>query len=84
LVWTDFQPRDADSLYFEKTMQPIDLRKAFGLPERKPRRNPLNWQKFDELPKHHPCSPWKYEERMDNLNEFIAEPTPVEDMLPLR
>ena len=41
----------------------------------------LNQQKFDELPLHHPCSPWEYEEREDNLNEFIAEPAPVEDRL---
>lgn len=41
----------------------------------------MNWQKFDELPLHHPRSPWKYEKRMDDLNELLAEPTPVEDML---
>ena len=57
----------------------VDFRTAAGLPQRGRKPNPINHQKFDELPKHHPCSPWKYEEKMDNLNEFIAEPAPVED-----
>ena len=58
----------------------VNTRELIGLPRRGPKPNPINQQKFDELPVHHPCSPWKYEEKMDNLNEFIAEPAPVEDM----
>lgn len=57
----------------------VDLGTSFGLSDREPRRSPLNQQKFDELPKHHPCSPWKYESEMDDLTERLVEPTPVED-----
>ena len=59
----------------------VDFRTAAGLPQRGRKPNPLNQQKFDELPMHHPCSPWKYEKRMDDLNECLAEPAPVEDWL---
>lgn len=58
----------------------VNVRESIGLPRKGPRPNPINQQKFDELPLHHPCSPWKYEEREDDLNELIAEPAPVEDM----
>ena len=57
---------------------------SLGLSDREPKRSSLNQQKFDELPKHHPCNPWKYESEMDDLNERLAEPTPLEDMFPCR
>ena len=57
----------------------VNTRELIGLPRRGPKTNPINQQKFDELPMHHPCSPWKYEKRMDDLNECLAEPAPVED-----
>ena len=59
----------------------VNVRESIGLPRKGPRPNPINQQKFDELPMHHPCSPWKYEKRMDDLNECLAEPAPVEDWL---
>lgn len=59
----------------------VNVRESIGLPGKGPRPNPINQQKFDELPMHHPCSPWKYEKRMDDLNECLAEPAPVEDWL---
>ena len=65
----------------ERRYSMVDFRTAAGLPQRGRKPNPINMQKFDELPLHHPCSPWKYEEREDDLNEFIAEPAPVEDWL---
>jgi len=48
-------------------------------PSRYAMKKLMGQSKFDVLPKHHPCSPWKYERRMDDLNEPLAEPAPVSD-----
>jgi len=61
----------------------LNKERLTNLPHLSPRalKRLLAESDFDYIPKHLPNTPYKYELRMDDLNEPLAEPAPVSDTI---